>query len=266
MTASDNEINWDILNAYVDGELDRVMSAKVAAAVAQDATLAARVATLSKLKATVHPPEFPASQLPPLLIGLRGRRFASWRIYAAAASLIVVLAAGLLIHSHPASNVAQTWLDGALAAQQQWLASASRNSPDDRTIVTIDAAAAARPLDLSDAQLKLVYVAQALSSIGGETTFLGYRGPHGCMVGFWIGSPQAGLGSAPKALDAGDFRVRAWRDQVAGYALIAKGMDPTRIDHLAEAVARLVDPGQVVDDGIRTALRDVTRTGAACRV
>lgn len=60
--------------------------------------------------------------------------------------------------------------------------------------------------------------------------------------------------------------MRAWRDRVAGYALIAKGMDPTRIDRLAEAVARLVDPGQIVDDGIRTALRNVTRTGTACRV
>ena len=266
MTTDDIEMSWDLLNAYVDGELDRVMSAKVAAAVAQDATLAARVATLSKLKASVHRRELTASQFPPLPIGLKRRRFASWRIYAVAASLVIVLAVGLLIHLHPASNVVQTWLDDALAAQQHWLASASRNNPDDRTIVTIDAATAARPLDLSDAQLKLVYVAQAPSSIGGETTFLGYRGPHGCMVGFWIGSPQAGLGSAPKSLDAGDFRVRAWRDQVAGYALIAKGMDPVRIDHLAEAVARLVDPGQVVDDGIRTALRDVTRTGAPCRV
>ncbi|MCS3730933.1 anti-sigma factor family protein [Bradyrhizobium betae] len=266
MTTDDIEMSWDLLNAYVDGELDRFMSAKVAAAVAQDATLAARVATLSKLKAGVHQLEFSAGQLPPLPIGLQGRRFAAWRIYAAAASLVAVLAAGLLIHSHPAPKAAQAWLDGALAAQQQWLASASRNNPDDRTIVTIDAAAAARPLDLSDAQLKLVYVAQMPSSIGGETAFLGYRGPHGCMVGFWIGTPPAGLESAPKSLDAGDFRVRAWRDRVAGYALIAKGMDPTRIDRLAEAVARLVDPGQIVDDGIRTALRNVTRTGTACRV
>ena len=266
MTTDEMEMSWAILNAYVDGELDRVMSAKVAAAVAQDATLAARVATLSKLKASVHQLESTAHQMPPLPIRFQDRRFAAWRIYAVAASLVMVLAAGLLIHLHPASYVAQTWLDGALAAQQQWLASASRNNPDDRTIVTIDAAAAARPLDLSDAQLKLVYVAQMPSSIGGETTFLGYRGPHGCMVGFWIGTPQAGLESAPKSLDAGDFRVRAWRDRVAGYALIAKGMDPTRIDRLAEAVARLVDPGQIVDDGIRTALRDVTRTGTACRV
>ena len=49
--------------------------------------------------------------------------------------------------------------------------------------------------------------------------------------------------------------------QVTAYALLSKGMDPARIDRLAEAVVRLTDPGQVVDDGIRFALRDVTRVG-----
>lgn len=50
--ASDIKITWDVLNAYIDGELDRAMSARVAAAAAQDTTLAARFATLSKLKAS----------------------------------------------------------------------------------------------------------------------------------------------------------------------------------------------------------------------
>jgi len=53
--------------------------------------------------------------------------------------------------------------------------------------------------------------------------------------------------------------------QVTAYALLSKGMDPARIDRLAEAVV-LTDPGQVVDDGIRFALRDVTRVGMACGV
>ncbi|MBA2402484.1 MAG: hypothetical protein H0V72_28090 [Bradyrhizobium sp.] len=267
-------MNWGLLNAYVDGELDRVMSAKVAAAAAQDATVAARIATLSKLKASVLQLEVSPTDLPPIPIAPRRVGLSSWRGYAVAASLLAVVATGLSIYRDfdsksgrtlPGATVAEkNWLDGALAAQQQWLGSASPNNSGDRTIVTIGAAAAARPLDLSEAQLRLVYVAQLPSSIGGETTFLGYRGPQGCMVGFWIGSPQDGFGTAPKALDAGDFRVRAWRDQAAGYALIAKGIDPARIDRLAAAVARLVDPGQIVDDGVRTALRDIPRTGAAC--
>ena len=73
------------------------------------------------------------------------------------------------------------------------------------------------------------------------------------------------LGQRPKR-DAGDIRVRAWRDQVTGYARLSKGMDPANIDRLAEAVVRLADPSQIVDDGIRTALRDVIRVGSACGV
>ena len=41
-----SEISWELLNAYVDGELDPAMSAQVAAAAATDPSLAARVATL----------------------------------------------------------------------------------------------------------------------------------------------------------------------------------------------------------------------------
>jgi hypothetical protein len=125
---------------------------------------------------------------------------------------------------------------------------------------------AARALDLSDADLKLVYAATLPPVAGSEAMFLGYRGPHGCLVGLWIGAPQNSIGSAPETFDTGDIRVRAWHDHVTGYALLSKGMDPARIDRLAEAVTRLTDPRQIVDDSIRTALRDVTRTGAACRV
>lgn len=266
MMVHDTEMTWEILNAYVDGELDPVMSARVAAAAAQDAALAARIATLSKLKASAARLDIPGSGIPPLPISSKRGRHGPWRTYAIAAGLAMVLAAGLLVQSRLAPKAARTWLDVALVAQQQWLDIASRNSSDDRSPVKIGAATATRPLDLSDAELKLVYAAPMSPLMGSDATFLGYRGPHGCMVGLWIGSPQAGLGAIPKPLDVKDVRVRAWGDQTAGYALIAKGMDPARIDRLADAVARLVDPGQIVDEGVRTALRDVARTGNACRV
>jgi hypothetical protein len=66
------------------------------------------------------------------------------------------------------------------------------------------------------------------------------------VVDWW---PQNGVGSAPETRDAGEIRVRAWRDQVTGYALLSNGMDLARIDRLAEPVVRLTDPGQIVDDG-----------------
>lgn len=263
---NETEINWDILNAYVDGELDRVMSAKVAIAVAQDATLAARIASLSKLKASATSHEIPLSQIPPFPNEFKQRHTASWRVYGIAAGLILVLAMGVLTSKYLGSRAEPRWLDAALTAQRDWIESASKHEAGDGSIVTIGATKSARPLDLSDAELKLVYVAAAPSVAGSEPMFLGYRGPHGCMVGLWIGLPQAGVGPMPQGFDSGKIRVRAWRDQGTGYALMSKGMDPVRIDRLAAAVARLVDPKQIVDDGVRTALRDVTRTGAACKV
>ena len=263
---SDIKITWDVLNAYVDGELDRAMSARVAAAAAQDTTLATRIATLSKLKASTPGPDILAHQIPPLPAVTKRRHLASWRTYAIAAGLILILAAGILTQGRRTPNADGVWLTGALAAQRQWINSASQDASRDRPVVTIGAAMAARALDLSDADLKLVYAATLPPVAGSEAMFLGYRGPHGCLVGLWIGAPQNSIGSAPETFDTGDIRVRAWHDHVTGYALLSKGMDPARIDRLAEAVTRLTDPRQIVDDSIRTALRDVTRTGAACRV
>jgi hypothetical protein len=263
---SDIKITWDVLNAYVDGELDRTMSARVAAAAAQDTTLAARIATLSKLKASMRGAGILAHQIPLLPTVAKRRHLASWRTYAIAAGLTLILAAGILTEGRHIPKGDDTWLTGALAAQRQWINSASLDATRDWPIVTIGAATAARALDLSDADLKLVYAATMPQVAGSEAMFLGYRGPHGCMVGLWIGAPQNNIDPAPKTFDAGDIRVRAWHDQVAGYALLSKGMDPARIDRLAEVVARLTDPRQIVDDSVRTTLREVTRTGVACRV
>lgn len=259
-----SEISWELLNAYVDGELDPAMSAQVAAAAATDPSLAARVATLSHLKASVSAPAHPG-RIPPLPAALRSRWPARSRIAAMAAAVMLLLAASILTQRQLSPPSTPIWLDAALAEQQHWIALSSAGKPGDDGLVAISASTAARPLDLSDAQLKLVYAVPVSRMSGQDATFLGYRGPHGCMVGLWIGPPQNDLGASPVALDTGNIGVRAWRDQLRGYALIAGGMDPARIDGLAAAVVRMVDPGQSIDDGIRTALRDVAHTGRACR-
>lgn len=257
----DRDMTWELLNAYVDGELNRATSAQVAAAAAADPSLAARVATLSRLKASVPTPDM-RGRIPPLPQISQKRWLAPSRLAAIAAALALIVAASVLIR--PDVGPPARWLEGALTEQRQWMASVAAGEAGEGP-VTIKAATAARPLDLSDAQLKLVYAVPVSRMSGQNATFLGYRGPHGCMVGLWIGPPQDGLGTRPAARDAGPVVVRAWRDNFHGYALIAKGMDPARIDGLAAAVARLVDPGQFFDDGIRIALRDVAQTGSPCR-
>lgn len=268
MNMTRNEINWNVLNAYVDGLLDRDMSANVAAAAASDPDLAARIATLSKLKASTPKRAcIPEDDVPPFPEFSGKESFTRRRMAGLAAAVLVVLAigaaAGLWPQNAPRDG---DWLRDAVAAQKQWLASTSSYNGDDASLLRVDAAKAARPLDLSDADLKLIYVATSKPAGSAETMFLGYRGPHGCMVGLWIGHPQANIETLPRKLDTGSILVRAWKDQNTGYALLSKGMDPARLDRLADAVSRLTDPRHTVDDEIHTALRDVKRTGAACRV
>lgn len=265
MTTSDTEMTWEILNAYIDGELDRATSAQVAAVAAQDATLAARIATLSKLKACTIGPSVASVQIPALPAPIKERRHRLRFSAAIAAGVTITLALGIWTFRSPVRTADDLWLRSALAAQRQWTGSAPQNSRGDRSLVTLGAATAARVIDLSDADLKLVYAATMPPFAGKEVVFLGYRGSHGCTVGLWIGAPQDAVGSTPQPLDAGDIRVRAWRDQDAGYALLSKGMDAGRIDRLADAVKRLAD-SKTGDDSIRTALQEVSRTGAPCHV
>lgn len=266
MKISDIQITWEALNAYVDGELDRATAARVATAVAQDPTLTACIATLSKLKASTSSLGILAYQIPARPGLAKRRHLGSWRTSAIAAGLTLILATAILTRGRRVPKADDTWLTGVLAAERHWINSVSQDASRDRPIVTIGAVTAARALDLSDADLKLVYAATLPPVAGREGMFLGYRGPHGCIVGLWIGALREITGAAPEAFDAGDIRVRAWHGQATGYALLSKGMDPARIDRLAEAVARLTDPRQILDDTVRTALRDVTRTGAVCRV
>lgn len=266
MKASDIKVTWEILNAYVDGELDRAMSARVAADAARDATLAARIATLAKLKACTVDPGVSPVQIPPSPAFSKKRSRRVWRPVAIAAGLAAILALGMLTSGRLVRTSDDAWLTSALAAQRQWIASMPQVGRGDRPAVTLGAASAAHALDLSDADLTLVYAATMPPIEGNAAVFLGYRGAHSCMVGLWIGAPQNSVGSTPRTFDSGNIRVRAWRDNTAGYALLARGMDPARIDRLAEAVMRMTDPRQIGDDGIRTALREVKRTGASCRV
>ena len=85
--------DWTKLNAYVDGELDAEGAAEVASAIARDPELAARVATLSKLKATAAAiPGEAVSPPPAFLNAMRTRRAPLVRRAAVAASMLLMLA------------------------------------------------------------------------------------------------------------------------------------------------------------------------------
>jgi anti-sigma factor RsiW len=251
--------DWQTLNAYVDGELAPAEAAAVAAALAREPELAARVASLSRLKAwssglapdSVPPPAFqppvPARAPRPLALA------------AGAAALLLALAVAWFWPF--TAPPAEAWLDKAVSAHLAWL-----EQPADRGGAPIDAALEPSLTegipDLTEAHLTLVYVKLAPGSGAGHGLQLGYRGIHGCRVSLWIAEAVAGMGETPAALARQGVAGYGWRVGATGFALLARGMDPDRLRLLAEVVARLTR--EAPDEETRIALQQTTVVGAPC--
>ncbi|MFZ5791057.1 MAG: zf-HC2 domain-containing protein [Pseudomonadota bacterium] len=251
---------WERLNAYVDGELSPAEAAEVAAAVARDAELAGRVATLTRLKAATSglAPQHPAPP-PPRLPARRSRSYALPLV----ASLVLLIVAAVSIWLwRPDSQPPDSWLAQAAASHRAWIQSAGAGEAPGKVLAALQAGDIVDVPDLTDAHLSLVHAA-AESKTGG--VFLGYRGIHGCRVGLWIGAPSPDLGAQPKPVASDDIAGYAWRLGNTGYALLARGMDPSRLKQLADAVAKITGQGNRLNQEIRTALRNTAQTGAPCQ-
>lgn len=256
-------MDWEKLNAYVDRELDAVDAAGVAAAIARDPALAARVATIARLKAGAGAIEAPIDfPVMPTRTGGRARPGPKWRPIAIAASiagLIAIAGAGFLSRaSDPIDAVAAT-----AAAERDWLSGGPAETPASGVQVAVETGASDRLPDLSPADLRLAYLAADPKSNGRSGLFAGYVGPHGCRLGLWIGRAPSD-GAAPSAREFGDVMVRTWSSDGAAYALMSRGMDATRLDRFALVIAEIVRSDHRMTDDLRLALKDASHAGEAC--
>lgn len=256
-------ITWEMLNAYVDQELDPRRAALVADAVACDHGLAARVATLSKLRATARELP-PASDAPRPLALWTLTGFRSRRVMAVAASILlaVVLGSALLWRGPEEENASK---EAANAIHREWLAGRSLLPKD----APIEFAMASRFVgmlpDLSAANLRLVFLS-AEPVVQGHGIFGGYVGAHGCRLGLSI-TPSRGGDTAIRASENSDaILIRTWRSDGAEYALMSYSMDLDRLDRLALIVAELVRQRGPATDEQRIALRATETVGKACAV
>lgn len=251
-------IDWQRLNAYIDGELGPAEAAEVAATLARQPDLAARVASLSRLKAATGALT-EDEELPPL--PRRRRPLPLAGALAATVAALVVLALWLWPASAPPSAA---WLDRAVAAHNDWLAAVSTKEAMASLPTAVAQAGTDGIPDLSEAHLTLVYV-RFLPEQGREHALqLGYVGIHGCRVSLWISAAVAGLNEQPAAVQAKGVEGYAWLKDDTGYAFLALGMDPERLRLLAEAVARITQQGHGVDDASRVALHHTTEVGNPC--
>ncbi len=267
--------DWQTLNAYVDGELSAAKAAEVARALADDRTLADRVASLTRLKAKVQDMVTVQSRGEAAKITLPPPRRRPWRPAALAASLALALALGLAASFVPwQGSDRPAWVVQARAGHEAWnmdedrpgaapvaggvvLAALDQRGPDGYRKAYLPDLSAAR---LTLTRLEIV----SLLDGRGEALHAGSRGTRGCKVSLLILADGAALPAALTRYDDRALRTYAWRTGGHGYLLVAEGMDEARLTMIAETVHRATLEYSPFDEETRTALRDSRDRSKPC--
>lgn len=247
--------SWERLNAYVDGDLATAEAAEVAAWIAADREAAARVATLTRLKAASA---MTADDEPPLP-AFRRKESRGRAVTALAASLVVAVLLSLAWLFAPGEQTGSDMLARASAEHLSWLAADKARPAPEIARASLDARVAPYAPNLTAAGLSLVHVVGT-----GSTVFLGYRGVHGCRVGLWIGRAKEPLGNQPAAVSVAGLHGFAWRHGAGGYVVLTDGIENKRLLLIADAVARLVRQNDRIDKRVQMALGAASSMAKPC--
>lgn len=242
-------MRWETLNAYVDGELAPDERRAVTDAARADPAVAARLATLARLKGTArvalaHQP--------------RRSRPIAWRGGLGWASAAAVLACGLALLVARAPDAST---DPAVAAFEAWSgtapgpagAVAAVPAAIDPPAIDSPATASLAP-DLGGAGLTLV---GRIATRHGRMT--AYVGMHGCRLALWEAASEV---DAERAETGSGVRVVRWAVGGRRFAVLSRGMDAGRFARIAaaiEAFTRARDP-----DRLRVALGATGADGRPC--
>lgn len=254
-------ISWEELNAYVDGELTASRGAEIAAAIAGDRDLAARVATLSRLRAATRSLAT-QDEAPPLRLPAPAARR---RLPLVAGMLVAAgLTAFAVIGFHgPVPGDTNPSLAAAVAAHRLWLAEGTATQRQRLGVELAGADVDTLP-DLSLASLRLTHLSLDPSGRRGGGILAGYVGPNGCRVGLWIAPPDQSLPGRPAERDRDGLAIRAWRGDHASYALLARDIDPLRLERIAALVERVTRDQRTVPREQVAALAEARGVGTPC--
>ena len=259
-------IEWQRLNAYVDGELSPDERAEVAARLAVRPDLAAQVATLTRVKAALAETAA-AADVDRLRETARSPAWrAPWARIAAGVALLIGIGVGAATLTLR-DDGRTTWLEQPLAAHEAWLAdggeSFSEGGAGPLLAGLAGLGADASVPDLSAARLTITGV-RLVDAAGRPALHVGYSGTRGCRLTLWItpASGDAAVGLTTHNL--GSFRAYSWRAGDLAYALVS-GMDPGRFAVIAET-ARKVTLERVQPAGeTATALQRSRETSPPCK-
>lgn len=223
---SQDAITFEMLSAYVDGELDAADAAHVAAAAAADPGLATAIARLQGLRASVAAsiPEFvylPTGAVRQLRI--------SWRPLhhvAIAASVALLLLAGLAVLTHQTPEQSPRLaaeLAPAVAIHDRWLETSLPAMPMEQ--------ASAAPFDrlLAATGLRLVLRDRAELDDGVEAVHSRFVGERGCRLSLF--ESAASESADRERMDIGHegaLLLAHWSDGRQSFVIVARDMNPVR--------------------------------------
>lgn len=256
------------LNAYIDGELSPQHGAKVARAIAEDPEIAARVASLTRLKSALNGL---AEEMPRPVALPDPHRTIRWLGIAASAGLFVAVGIVMLISYTPLGHQDDAWYREALAEHTNWVRDPAL--PDAREVdANLFLASIERfglPVqtpDLTSARLRLTYLRyRPATETAAAALHLGYTGRHGCKVTLWASAAPEGLGTALTESRVDNLRGFLWRSGETGYALFATGMAERRFTVIASKVYEATRDRRGFDEDTRMALTGASSGAPPCR-
>jgi anti-sigma factor RsiW len=247
-----SETDWELINAYADGELPAGDEEAISRRLTHDTALAAALAEVHAAKASLslmRPVKEPA---------LPVRRGSEFRRLALAASVAAAVAFGAL---YQFGGLTEDWRD----APADLHAAFSGNTyvlPEGSALPVISTARIGdvQAFDLSSSRLALVDM-QTVSRAGRDVVAMHYRGRNGCRLS--AVALEAGAGD-PDSLPARHDGLGArWTVGGIHFYLLASGMDRNRFSAIAtyaEAETRRLND----QDEMRLAMRSATDQAQPC--
>lgn len=256
------------LNAYIDGELSPEDSARVARAIAQDKSLAAQVASLTRVKSALSALN---DELPRTVALPDPHRAVRWLGTAAALGLLIAAGIVLMITLAVLGRHDDRWYQQAVAEHSNWAREpALSNAREvDANLFLASVERFALPVqtpDLTSAGLRLTYLRYtAPTETLTEALHLGYTGRHGCKLTLWVSPAPPGLSTALIESRFNNLRGFRWRSGETAYALFATGMAEKRFTVIARKVHQATLNHQGFDEKTRVALKNASSTAPPCR-
>ena len=258
---SDRRITFEMLNTYVDGELDATAAAEVARAVADDPSLAREVAALSRLRSAVAESiEAPSLSVPaPPSTGGRAATIAASIGFA-------LFVAGSVLVSGFDRGPGSEWLARAWQMHRGWSIEGVTAQTGASLLLAqyVDAVPGAFVPDLSASRLTLVHATAGPLTGQRRALLAGYRGTRGCKISLLVFPSLGALSEALNPFRDGTNEAYGWRAGPLGYVIMSDGMDSGRFRLLAESVRHTSRQHIPFDEQTRIALRESRDKSAPC--